>query len=416
MGLGLALLIFFVPTLAAADGPASELPRIRWDRPVWCMDDPAHKRIRVQCTRPNEEGEKVCLYAPDCQIGRRATSCQALRRAKTCIRVRQTYADLVQAGYRFTRAVAAAPPGWMRDARGRVFQYNFDLGRRIWIGARWPFAHGPEDRMELGRVGLESGARIEVLTRKERTRYRFHALVSEVMLNPLSVDATLFMLDSSHESNTPLMRITTFLGDPERHDLYMNVGWFGEFGTVHHTPRGSTDETVVRIVALGPTWDLWHDADMTSFFRLRFGAALEDLYLRREGVGNRVAVTPVVALETDITFDRDGFHHLQASTTYEAPFVWEQDGDAPATHRHRFLSEVAYEVILLAVNDQPLTLRATVGGGYRDDLADAARGWELTAGVGLRMSLWVPPRDLRALDRARQRLGLEPAADGGSAL
>lgn len=402
-------------TLAfSATARTPDPPVMRWDRPVTCATGPrSGEPIRLQCTRSGDPGHKRCLYASACEVGTRATGCRALQRVRPCMSQRRgtRWADRVQKGYVMVKAISESPPGWMRDERGRVFQYNFDLGRRVWLGARWPFAAGPDDRLALGRVGLEHGLRAEVLSRSGRTRWRYHALVGEVMLNPLSVDATLLTIDTSHESKTPLLRFTTFWPRPRRHDLHLNLGFWAALGGVEHGPRGSEDETIIRFAAAAATWDLWHGPDLSSYVRLRSGIAADDLFLRRDDVGDRFALTPLVYAEGEITVDRDGFHHLGFHAGYEAPLVWEDD--TTPTQRNRFSTELAYELILLAINDQPLTLRASVGGGYRDDLVDEASGWELTAGVGLRFSLWVPPRDLRAVARARKRLGLpaEPQTD-----
>ena len=113
---------------------------------------------------------------------------------------------------------------------------------------------------------------------------------------------------------------------------------------------------------------------------------------------DHLAITPLIYLETDLTLDQEGFHHIVASSGYEAIISFTGKGGDAEAH-HRFLNEVAYEVIAFAVNDQPITFRASVGGGYRDDLV-AANGWEFKAGVGLRASIWAPARDIKAMDKA----------------
>lgn len=383
------------------------MPRMLWDREVWCLIDNDGRGIRAQCSDPSEDGERVCLWSSDCVKGTRGSRCQPLERVNQCRlpgrRQHLTYEGLRGAGFRFVEAIAEAPPGWMRDARGRVFQYNFDLNRRVWIGTRWHYSHRAPDSDELGRIALSSGLRAEVLSSSMRWRYRYHAMLADVYLNPLQVTGTLLRVDTSHESNTPLFRITTFWPDPERHDTYLNLGWWGELGSIEHSPRGSAQDTMIRIAAGGATLDLWHNPDLSSFVRLRSGVGIDELVLRGpEEVQGRVAITPMVYAEGDTTFDRDGFHHLTVGSGFEAPFIMRDGEDPLATYR--FKNEVAYEVIMLAINDQPLTLRATVGGGYRDDVLSSASGWEVNAGIGLRISLWAPARDLAALDRATREL------------
>lgn len=299
---------------------------------------------------------------------------------------------------------APEPPpirdGWVADEQGRLFQVNFDLNRRIWIGTRWFLARGETSDSASGTdggVGFELGLRADVLTHDLDTRIRYRSFDTQVALNPFSLRATLFEVDTSTAGNEPFLRVTTFVGGPDRHDLFLNVGWWLELLTVEHQPRASARDTTLRILAGGMTWDLWQDADMTSYLRLRTGGALDDLFVAGQGEGD-VALVPLIALEADFTFDDAGFHHLVFESGYEALFPLVE---AP---RRRFLNAVAYEVIALAINDQPVTLRVAVEGGYRDDLDLAeANGWELRAGAGLRVSLWAPPRDLRTRDRAQSR-------------
>lgn len=294
--------------------------------------------------------------------------------------------------------------GWWRDEDGNLFQVAFDMHRRFWLGGGWL---GGLTSADDHRLVLESGFRLDVLADDLRTRVRYRFLESELALSPLSLSARLLAIDTSTESDEPFVRITTFVGTPRRHDLYLSAGWWAELLAVEHRPRGSADDTLLRFAGAGFTWDLWHDADMTSYFRLRAGVALDDIL--RRGDDARFAVTPLVALEADLTFDPEGFHNLVLSTGYEA-LLFEGPDDGDIDHHTRFVSSVAYELILIALNDQPLTLRVALSGGYRDDLSDPDRdGWALSAMAGLRFSLWAPAPDFAARREAEaQRAGRQP--------
>jgi hypothetical protein len=54
---------------------------------------------------------------------------------------------------------------------------------------------------------------------------------------------------------------------------------------------------------------------------------------------------------------------------------------------------VGYELILLAINDQPLSAMAEVRTAYRNDRVGSPDGWDLSGVVGLRFSFWAPPRN-----------------------
>lgn len=367
-----------------------------WGRPALCLDRPDSSPVRAQCRQAPDGSDRVCVFSGTRETTRGREG-PPLERLEPCTRGSQgratTWQGLIAEGYRFVPGIAEAPPGWHRDAQGRVFQVNFDLHDRIWLGARWIPEYSETGGLGLGRAGIDVGLRAEVFDAEDLERYRFRVLVGEVTLHPFAARGTLFRFDDSRETDTPFLRFTTFWGDPARHDLYLNLGWWVDVLGVDHRPWDSPDETHLRLLAVGGSWDLWHSADLYDYVRLRIGGAFDDLYGHERDGPNDLAVTPLVALDFDLTFDDDGFHHLQFTTGCEAPFVWRRAaGDGP-TRAQRFLSELAYEWILIAVNDQPLSLRLSVAGGYRDDVDPSYAGWGVQAGAGLRFSFWAPPRE-----------------------
>lgn len=394
---GLSLCLASARAVAGSAPTASSAPReqipepneaqLDWEQPIGCLPQPQGGVLYAQC----DHARKICLYHDGCLTGTSGPGCVGLERTKGCTAPPEpqvTQALLEARGYRFVRARAEAPNGWMRDERGRVFQVEFDMNRRIWLGARWLPGVGQGGRQELGRAGLELGLRAETLSDDTRLRHRFHVLNGELTLNPLAVDAMLLRYDASKESEHPLMRVTTFW-PPARHDLFMNIGPWVDLLGVELRPRGSEDETHLRFAGAGLVWDLWHAPELTSFARLRLGAAAEDLYVDRPEVGHRLALTPVAHLETDVMLGRAGMHRVTVAAGYEPPLVWDKPGEAAPEARHRFRGEAAYELIVLAINDQPVTVRMAAEGGYRTDVEQGA-GWDLRGGLGLRFNLWAP--------------------------
>ena len=59
---------------------------------------------------------------------------------------------------------------------------------------------------------------------------------------------------------------------------------------------------------------------------------------------------------------------------------------------HLNAARMQYEMILIAINDQPLTAKVAVGGEKRDDIFGVPDRWAFVADLGLRFSLWAPPR------------------------
>jgi hypothetical protein len=58
----------------------------------------------------------------------------------------------------------------------------------------------------------------------------------------------------------------------------------------------------------------------------------------------------------------------------------------------RLRAKLQYEAIVLAINDQPLTLKLAAGGEKRDDIFGVPDQWAFVMDAGLRFSLWAPPR------------------------
>lgn len=388
---------------AEPTAPAASPEQLRWDQPIRCLRGPKGRQLFVQC----DVDRKRCLFHDGCIPGTSGARCERMERLAGCGAWQNdelTYQELRKRGMRFEAARAESPPGWTRDERGRVFQTEFDMNRRGWLGARYRPSYGPQDRYEVGRVGFETGLRAEWLSDDTRTRHRVHLLEGELTINPLGARALLLRYDTSRESGEPLLRITTFW-PPERHDLYMNLGWFAEAGGLEFRPRSSQDETLLRFVGAGLTWDLWHSLELDSYARLRVGAAFEDLYLDRDDLNHRLALTPLAWLESDVLFDPAGLHRLTVRSGIEPPLIWLDDEHALPSFRVRFLNEAAYELVVVAINDQPLSLRIAASGGYRSDLDGEASGWELGGAAGLRVNFWAPAPDPDDRQRVQELRG-----------
>jgi hypothetical protein len=122
---------------------------------------------------------------------------------------------------------------------------------------------------------------------------------------------------------------------------------------------------------------------------VRTGLALEGQ--RTDVLGYRSAITAASAFEIDWVLDRAGFHNLKLEYVHELPRYFD---DLPVTGKlaQRLRAHLQYEAIVLAINDQPLTLKLAAGGEKRDDLVGMPDQWAFVMDAGLRFSLWAPPR------------------------
>jgi len=60
--------------------------------------------------------------------------------------------------------------------------------------------------------------------------------------------------------------------------------------------------------------------------------------------------------------------------------------------KRRAGANLGYELIFLAINDQPLSLRFDGNIDYRNDLPDRAQAWDASATAGMRFSFWTPAK------------------------
>jgi hypothetical protein len=303
---------------------------------------------------------------------------------------------------------AAVPAGFYRDGLGRLMQVSFDLGRRVWLGVAYAPRRRPTGEAEIAPASFDFGATYDDLSADGMTRHRFRIFDGEVRLHPFGLDLTAFRYDLSHRYDHPLVRVTTFLGQPERHDLFLNVGLFMEALRFEVAPRGIDGEDAITVGNVQATLDLWQSADLRSYLRLRTGPGVE-MRLGQWGDQTRfVGFFPQATLEGSFIVGRRALQQLTfwlrgdflRSLTWTArplPGDWLADG------------QVAYEAILLAINDQPVSLRLAAQVGVRDDarappatdsavtaVSLLAPGWEWKGTAGIRVSFFSPPLARRA--------------------
>jgi hypothetical protein len=287
---------------------------------------------------------------------------------------------------------ADAPWGWMRDERGRVFQINFDLRRRMYFGVGWSpqkILDHLDDPTETKRSKMDFGAFVFEFS-DGRNRHRIRLLEGEVRVEPFSAEVVVAHYDMSRRFFDPLLRITTFIGEPQRHDLHMNLGLWTEAGglEIHPTPFGHS--SIWKHATAEGTLDLWQSADMTSFARLRTGFGLEGQ--KTDGQEYRSALTAASAFELDWVVDPAGFHNIKLEVSHEMPRYFVPVTSKGQRLAQRSRAKLSYEAIVLAINDQPLTFQLAAGGEKRNDIMGVPDRWAFVMDAGLRFSLWAPPR------------------------
>ncbi|HYO65248.1 MAG TPA: hypothetical protein VEU33_04135 [Archangium sp.] len=369
--------------------PESPLPSLRYGETTWCAALGASPQVpsgryRLQC----DASTRRCLAVPENELEADGTeSARPLERVAPCREL--SPGDLRQRldeGYTFVPAVAEAPRGWYRDERGRVMQFNFDLHRRVWLGGAWAPLWRTGEPRALSRGRVDFGI-ITEFPEDERMMRRFTVLDTELVLgDQSSLDTTLLRYDTNVRQDKPPIRVTTFLGEPRRWDFTFDMGGWLEVLRLELLRRGGLEHIFYTFVAGHLTLDLWHSRDLASYVRVRAGPSLE--YDRTHGF---FALVPGAVAEGNITLDPNGFHHLTFGVEVEK-LLLDQQVEGRPHHPERLRVRAGYELILLAINDQPLSLVLDGRGQWRADLVDEPPLWEWSANMGLRFSLWAPAR------------------------
>jgi hypothetical protein len=288
------------------------------------------------------------------------------------------------------------PWGFYRDRQGRMMQVSFDFGRRLWLGVGYAPHRTPAGQTEISPAAFDFGVTHDELSENGRTRRRFTVLDGQVRLHDFGLDVTGFRYDLSHRYLHPLLRITTFVKDPARHDLYLNVGLYSETLHFETEPRGIQGEQSLTLANLQATLDLWQSDDLRSYVRLRAGPGIEMRFGPWAQETRYVGILPQATLEGNIVMGQRAMQRLNfrlrgellRSATWHAeelPGNWVAAVDA------------AYEAIIIAINDQPVSLRFAGSAFLRDDARQIAAGiptaqvWGWTGTAGVRMAFFSPP-------------------------
>jgi hypothetical protein len=386
--------------IAAAASPAraDEIPRLRWDRPVRCMTGPDGKMVRVQCD--NDAHPTECLVAPNFSAEgtelRRVSECSVITDPKA-------YAILSHTGARMTAAVAEAPPGFSRSDKGRAYQTKFDLLDRVFIGLAYApvFARGGEgtptpQKFSMGLARAELGMDASLLSSHGRSRHDFQVLTGALSFTDFHFNGLVFAYDYQQVHRRPAFWVTTFFGDPKVYPAAIPFGWGTRLLNVEDRPAAAPSTFDMEITEVHLSWNPWQSSDMYSRLRLEAGADVGKAWADRTQIANGLSTGRwyagfTSALRLRVALGDGGLHYLFADVAYLHPTLIPNSAN-PALPLNKLKGTVAYERVLIAINDQPLSLRLTAGGTVRDDLAGGARNVEISSTAGLRFSFWAPPR------------------------
>lgn len=384
----------------AGSAQAEERPTLRWSESVRCMRTPKGDVVRVQCDGP--PAQRHCLVAPDEMEGG-----GELQHVQDCPPIEDSaaYRAIFADGARVEAAVAEAPPGYARSDRGRAFQVKFDLLNRVYVGASWipSFQKSDADLPQatsgspfgLGRGRAETGLHISALSTHGRARHDFRILEGTATFKDLEINGLLFAYDYQHLHRRPAYWLSTFIGPARVHPISPPLGWGFRVLAINDRPPAFRDTLDMEFVEAHAAWDPWQSSDLYSHVRVEAGADLgeywEDRSKLAKGFKTGVGYAGFSgAIRSRFGLGEGGLHSLQMDVTYRRPTLLA--GDHSGAAANWINATFAYEGVLIAVNDQPFSVRLAATGGSRDDPAAGARSFELGLSAGLRFSFWAPPR------------------------
>jgi hypothetical protein len=386
--MGLGPLALALPAAALADEP----PKLAWDRPIRCIETPQGKTVRVQC----DEKKGVCLVAPN----EMSHTGDPLERTQPCATTEPKSAYSALPG-RLVAATAESPPGYARGESGRAFQVKFDLLNRLYIGAAWAptFQTGRgaylPPGLPFGRGHAELGIHLSILSPKNRSRHDMRLLEGSATFADLELRGTLFSYDYQHVRRRPAFWLSTFFGEPEVHPILPHMGW--GFRILSVTDRQPTlrDALDIEYAEVHLAYNPWQSNDMYSHLRVEFGGDIgghwEDRRLFAQSLTTgRVYIGPTAAIESRLSLGQGGLHYLFSELTFRRPTLFTSDGSTATINR--LAAQVAYEGVLIAINDQPISVRVAAQGTTQNDFASDVRAVDVRFTAGLRMSFWAPPR------------------------
>lgn len=280
------------------------------------------------------------------------------------------------------------PHGYSVTEDGQVFQTNFDLRRRAYLGVSDGMHFDLDGELSPPTHSLvaEIGFLKDHYVRDAEQRRRRRLLEGRIQMAPVELDMLLIEQEFVEDTDDPGLWIA-FPYAELRIDIPVRVGlgWWG--GRLHFR---TVDDEMLLVANAGGIYMNW------EFFG---GNLLEDYMLFRFGVGGGMRafegiedpaepfVAPELGFRTAWAFGQKGLTHLGIDARYQPSF------DLPDGEFWSVATAGAYlEQVLFAISDNPTTLFVQPEVRYDNlEFADEHRiDYRLFAGA--RFNMFVPPR------------------------
>lgn len=292
------------------------------------------------------------------------------------------------------RAAAPDPAIWRVDEAGRRFRVAFDPGTRWMVGGAWA----------PGRLGADGGgAAAGAIETALSVRYALPFPEDDVLWKHthevLATRLWLGALDAT--GGAPLVTATLYRGTflrwqrdgfvtlptspPRRLSLPVNIGFDAVVGRFETAPPGTGLAATVGVVRAEVLFDVWRVPRLGSYAQLGIGPAY-DIWL--PGSWESPSAIGVAHLVTPGSGASFTVHHewangrQQVEARVEGAWRW----SSHAAWGAAVGALARYEVIWLALNDQPVSAFVETAWRY-DALLPADAAHDVRALAGLRFAL-----------------------------
>ena len=279
------------------------------------------------------------------------------------------------------------PEGYMQDEYGRITQVTFDLRRRFHVGVSSMTRFDAEDSYSMANsLALETGGSNDFLDLEYGHRHRHRFLEGRLILNPLEVDMLFYSYDFSRSTPGSPIWITTFIGEPRRFDVPIEVGVGATLGRLHYRATEAGDLMLFDLLSGRVNWEFYQGKNLENYVLLSTGGGFGLRHLDSSGTTEAYAF-PEVGLRAVWSLGERGL--TQIALDGRMKWAWELSTQESWMMGQAGLSA---EQILIAINDQPLSLYVEPHARLTQFEPADLDGVDYRVMAGVRLSLFVPTR------------------------
>ena len=384
---GGTLLLILIWSCAAPAHASDRKPGMDPEKPISCVETEEGRELLLQCVEDDGDNCTCLVTGVNILDSSGKETQRRMSKLRGCSQhFHASYPEeLEQAGCKMIQAVPDAPEGYARDEKGQIFQVTFDMRRRFYLGSRWSPIFDL-DGQYLTRAGFDFGFRTYDNNYSDTRRHRVRLIEGDLSFTPVDFDLLTFGYDLGTKRNRPAFWLTSFIGRPRRHDIHLDLGWGMRLLNVRHHPMRSGRYTDLENLAMYASWEMYHARKLANYVRLTVGPGCGEMLTSDENEDARFTVYPTASFDGEFQIGKRGLHHLGFSVAGDVRYYF---GGASGIY-YAGRGKLFYEWVVLALNDQPLSLFLEGSAEYREDIPDLPSDLEFRGTAGMRFSFWAP--------------------------